>query len=468
MRRAYNNLLKNSLIFTLANFGNKLITFIMVPLYTYVLEPEAYGTIDIVTTTSSLVIPIVFMCVSDAVMRYTMSTKYEKEDILTNGIFIYFQGLLITFFAMLLFGRFPIIEQYKWFFFGVLASNGLLLIFNQFLRSIDKVKEFAINGVLYTFSFVSCNIIFLLWLKRGINGYLCSMIIANTICIIYAFIMARAWRYLVKHPSKEVLKIMLKYSVPLIPNSLMWWIMDASDKFVIAYFLGVNANGIYAIAKKLPTIIDTFHGIFNQAWQISAIQENDTDNAIEFTSSIYKTYTILLFCVVSLLMVVSRPMVKYLLAAEYSESWKYIPLLLLSVALSSLSGLLSANFIANEKTGIIFKTTVYGAIINTVLNIVMIPIMGINGAAFATAFSFLVVLLIREQRIIKQGNLLILFKRKTIIIIIILEFIVYYMLSMWVTVGILTLLTVCLIFCYRDTILTIIKSMTEKIKRRGA
>lgn len=463
MQRAYKNLLTNSFIFTLANFGTKLITFLMVPLYTYVLNPEAYGTIDIVTTTSSLVIPIIFVCISDAVMRYTMSEKYTKEDVLSNAIRIYLHGLCLACLIVLIIEQILSIGKYRWFFIGVLASNGLLTIFNQFLRSINKVKEFAINGVLYTITFVSGNIIFLLGIKWGVSGYLCSMIVANIICILYAVAIGKIWRYIIKRPSKEVLKIMLKYSIPLIPNSLMWWIMDASDKFIIVSFLGVNANGIYAIAKKLPTIIDTFHGIFNQAWQISAIQENDSDNATEFTSSLYKVYTILLFGVVSILMIVARPMVKYLLASEYSESWKYIPLLLISVAFSSLSGFLSANFIANEKTGIIFQTTVYGAVVNIILNIVFIPIIGINGAALATAISFFAVLVIREKKITTQGNLFIQFKRKSLYIIIALEFVVFYVFSMWTAVLILILLTMCLMFSYRDIILAIAKKGIRQV-----
>ena len=188
---------------------------------------------------------------------------------------------------------------------------------------------------------------------------------------------------------------MITYSLPLIPNSLMWWVMDASDKFIITYFLGVNANGIYAISKKLPTIIDTFHSIFNQAWQISAIEEADSANSVEFTSNVYKIYTYLLFLIVSGLLVVSRIVVEYLLSSSYYESWKYIPFLLLSVSFSSLSGFLSANFIANEKTSIIFKTTLYGAVVNTILNFILIPFIGINGAAIATMASYYMVLIIR-------------------------------------------------------------------------
>lgn len=467
MQKAYKNLLTNSFLFTLANLGSKVITFIMVPLYTYVLSPTAYGTIDLITTTSSLMIPIVFLCISDAVMRYTMAGRFDRKDVLSNGLRIYLQGLAVAFLALFLIDRYLGLGEYKFFLILLLGSNGLLLIFNQFLRSVDKIKEFAFNGVLYTAIFVISNVVFLIGLKWGVRGYFCSMILANAVCIVYAIVMSKAWKYLTKKPSKSTLRVMLKYALPLIPNSLMWWVMDASDKYVLAYFLGVNANGIYAISKKLPTIIDTFHGIFNQAWQISAIQENDSDGATQFTSNVYKIYTILVFGVVSVLLIAARPITRYLLSAEYVDSWKYIPLLLISVAFSGLSGVLGANFIANENTGIIFRTTVYGAVVNTVLNFVLIPLMGINGAALATAIGFFVVLFIREKRIRKKGDLIVGFNRTWLLVLMSIEIVVYYLLPMWAAIVSLIFLTLILGICYRGIFFETFTRGIRQIRRKG-
>lgn len=426
MSSPYKNLVNNSILFTLANLGSKIITFLMVPLYTFVLTPDLYGTIDIVTTTIGLTTPVIFLCISDAVMRYTMNSQYSKKDILSNGLKVFILGFTLICILCFFFENLFFENKYKIYFLVMFATNGLLLIFNQFLRSIGKIKEFAINGTLYTFILVCSNIILLVKMNAGIYGYFTSIILSNGVCLIYAILSSRAWKYITLNPSNVVLNKMLKYSLPLIPNSLMWWIMDASDKFIITFFLGINSNGIYAISKKIPTIIDTFHSIFNQAWQISAIQENGSTENVNFTSNIYKVYTVLIFSVVSILLVCSRVVVKYVLSTNYHESWKYIPLLLFSVAFSSLSGFLSANFIANEKTGIIFKTTLYGAIINTIMNFILIPLLGINGAALATAISFFVVLKIREDRLINERKLIISFNRKILYIVLACQFIIYY------------------------------------------
>lgn len=457
MKKQYKNLVTNSIVFTIANFGSKVITFLMVPLYTYLLTPKDYGTIDLVTTISGLLLPIIFLCVSDAVLRYTMSNKFSNKDVLSISLKIYITGLALFGIVLFIISLFKDINSYKFYLFCIVATNGLLLIFNQFLRGIGKIKEFAINGTLYTLMFVLSNFIMLVLLKVGKSGYFLSLIIANIICILYAVLISKAYKYITIRTSRDIFLVMITYSLPLIPNSLMWWVMDASDKFIITYFLGVNANGIYAISKKLPTIIDTFHSIFNQAWQISAIEEADSANSVEFTSNVYKIYTYLLFLIVSGLLVVSRIVVEYLLSSSYYESWKYIPFLLLSVSFSSLSGFLSANFIANEKTSIIFKTTLYGAVVNTILNFILIPFIGINGAAIATMASYYMVLIIRERLIRKNKGIEILFNRKFIFSLIGLQIIVYYIFPINVAFFANLILFGILIYSFRDIIIVFLK-----------
>ena len=195
MKKQYKNLVTNSIVFTIANFGSKVITFLMVPLYTYLLTPKDYGTIDLVTTISGLLIPLIFLCVSDAVLRYTMSNKYSNKDVLSISLKIYIAGLALFGIVLFIISLFKDINSYKFYLFCIVATNGLLLIFNQFLRGIGKVKEFAINGTLYTLMFVLSNFILLVILKVGKSGYFLSLILANIICILYAVLISKAYKY---------------------------------------------------------------------------------------------------------------------------------------------------------------------------------------------------------------------------------------------------------------------------------
>lgn len=463
----YKKLVNNSIVFTVANLGSKVLSFIMVPIYTYVLSTEEYGVVDIMTTLNSLLLPIIFLSMSDAVLRYAMDKRYDKKAVLTAAFCVYICGILIL--CCLLPGisfLYPQISKYLLLFGLLFICNGIMQVLNQFLRATGHVKAFASNGVLYTFGFAGLNIIFLVKLRYGILGYLYSFILADIICIVFAILVSNVWKYIALKLSRQMMKIMLGYSIPLIPNALMWWIMDASDKFVITYFLGVSANGLYAISKKLPTLIDTFHSIFNQAWQISAIQENEDPNSKEFTSKIYKVYSIFLFLVVSLLMIVARPLVTYVLSNAYEDTWRYIPFLLVSVAFSSLSGFLSSKLIASEQTKPIFKTTIIGAVVNTILNFVLIPVIGINGAGLATLIGFAVVLFVREKLLKKQNELEISFKRSVIFGVIVIQIIVYYAFPLWESVAIMLMLFLVLLFILRESVFGFVKNIASKVLKK--
>ena len=459
----YKNLLNNSIIFTIATLGSKVLSFIMVPLYTYVLSTEEYGTVDIMMTLNSLLLPIIFLCISDAVLRYVMDEHYDKKSIMSTALCVYIIGIIALCACLPLISYiYPEVSQYLFLFTILFICNGVMQVLNQFLRASNHVKAFAINGVIYTFLFAGFNIIFLVKLHCGIFGYLYSIIFADIVCIAFASSVSKIWKYISFNLSRELTKKMLKYSIPLIPNALMWWIMDASDKFVITYFLGVGANGLYAISKKIPTLIDTFHSIFNQAWQISAIQENESPNSKSFTSKVYKIYFSFLFLVASFLMIVVRPLVVYILSEEYEATWRYVPFLLISVVASSLSGFLSSKLIANEQTKEIFKTTVIGAVVNTILNFVLIPIMGINGAGLATLIGFSAVLFIRERLLKQQNKIEILFSRFRILVIIGFQIIAYYTLPLGASVFVMSILFAVLLFLARKSIFDFIKFPLKK------
>lgn len=453
MKKEYKNLISNSVVFTIANLGSKVISFVMVPLYTYVLSTKEYGVVDLLTTISSLTIPLVFMCMSDAVLRYSMDKRYDCRQVITSALSIFSVGGIVSIIVMgIIKGIYPQTSEYIVVFYLLFITTALMQILNQFLRATEHIKAYAVNGVIYTLAFASLNVLFLVVLHRGIKGYLYSMVITNVICIVIACIISRIWKYINRTPTLQIMGILLRYSLPLVPNALMWWIMDASDKFVITYFLGVGANGLYAVAKKLPTLIDTVHSIFNQAWLMSAIQENENPNSTEFTTQTYKIYSFFLMGAVLVIMIIARPFVVYILNKEYIKTWLYIPWLLISVAFSSMSGFLSSKLIANEQTALILKTTVVGAAVNLVMNFILIPIVGINGAGIATMISFGIVLIIREKLLIKEKKLYISFSRFKIAIIMCGQLVVYYAFPIWMAEGAMILFLCMYMFFMRDIV----------------
>lgn len=92
-----------------------------------------------------------------------------------------------------------------------------------------------------------------------------------------------------------------------------------------------------------------------------------------------------------------QPIAFFLAEKSYFEAWKYVPFLLLGIVFSSFAGFLGTNYIAAKKTGGVFKTSVIGAIVNIVILLLLVPRIGINGAAIATMVSFFTIWILRVQ-----------------------------------------------------------------------
>ena len=390
----YKKLAMNSVLFTISNFGSKILLFVFVPLYTYVLGADEYGTVDTLTTTISLLLPLCTLTLHEAVLRFAMKPDSDNKSIITNSAFIFIVSSiasLITYFFFLFIDTF---RDYWLLFYLSLISENLNYLLRQYARGIGKVKLFAINGVLNTTILVLCNLLFLFVFKMGVDGYLLSMTLSFVICNLILFFSLKIYKLIkINFFDKKLLRAMLIYCIPLIPNTVMWWVMNASDRYVIAFFLGLSANGIYAVACKVPTIINTLQQIFMQAWQLSAIEESE--NSGNFYNNIYEGLNIILTFCASFILIIIKPLLNFVISSSYEDVWRYVPWLLIASVYSGMASFLGTNYIVSMKTGGALRTSVIGAIVNLILNIIFTPLFGINGPAFATACSFFVLWILR-------------------------------------------------------------------------
>lgn len=390
----YRNLLGNSIIFAVGNLGSKLISFLLVPFYTFVLTKQEFGTVDLITTTMNMLLPIITLSVFDAVFRFVLDQDRDRYEILSNGLFVSLVGMLI---GLLLIPLLKIMHvSYAFYIYLLLFTGAFSSLFLNYARSIGKVKIFATAGIIGTLIIAISNVIFLWVFNFGVDGYLISLILSNFIVTLYVVIRTKCLSQIrFELVNKNIIKKMLIYSVPLIPNSFSWWINTSADRYFILLFLGASANGIYAVASKIPSILNLLNQIFFQSWQMSAVQEFKSKDASQFYSNIFNYYLSFQFLVISLLLVIVKPLMKIIVSNGYYDSWKYIPFLLLAVLYSSLSGFIGTTYTAAKYTNKIFITTFIGSVINIACGFFLVPLLGLQGAALSSCFSFFVVLIIR-------------------------------------------------------------------------
>jgi len=233
-------------------------------------------------------------------------------------------------------------------------------------------------------------------LKMGIRGYLLAIILADLSSVLFLSIGDKMWRKLrFRGHHFSVTKKMLLFSLPLIPTTLLWWIINVSDRFFVLHMISESANGLYAAAYKVPTVLTLVSNVFLDAWQISAVVENRSESRNRFFRDIFYSFQGAVFAAASVLVFASKFVTKILLAPSYYESWRYIPVLMAATAFSCFVVFLGNIYLAEKRSVSTLITTVIGAVLNIAMNALLIPKMGANGAALATFASYFVIFLVR-------------------------------------------------------------------------
>ena len=189
---------------------------------------------------------------------------------------------------------------------------------------------------------------------------------------------------------------MLTYCVPLIPTAVFWWIMGVSDRYLVKWFVGSDANGIYAVAYKMPTILTILATVFMDAWQLSAIAESGDRRAqARFYARVWDAFFSAV-CLCAGGIIAFSPLLIRLLAAEsYYDAWRYIPILTLSMIAAAFSSFMGSIYVVTKKSTASLWTSLAGAAANIALDLFLIPRIGVQGAAAATFLGCLLVFLMR-------------------------------------------------------------------------
>lgn len=406
MESKYTKLASNSVLFAIGNFGSKLITFVMLPLYTAKLSTADFGTSDLLLTTVSLLLPIFSLSVGDSILRFGLEKSESKKSIFSNSLVITAIGvaLLIVLFPIF----FLLDKKNSLFLILILILQMFQTLLSQFAKANDQIRIFALNGILLSFLTAVCNFILLVPLNGGLKGYLLSIVIAYFISNIWLLVKIKAILYIdFSIVSKTKIFEMIRYSLPLIPNSIALWATNALSRYFILFFIGTAANGLFAVAYKIPSMIGVLNTIFFQAWQLTVIQEFDSENRDSFYSNVFSFYSDFLFLGVSFILVILKPMMNLLVSESFYLAWECVPFLLLTVLYSSFSTFFGNYYAASKETVKVMTTTVLGSLINIALLFVLIPFLGINGAGIASAISFFVIWILRQrdtQRFVKTKS----------------------------------------------------------------
>ena len=392
----YKKLATNTIIFAIGTFSSKVLSFLLMPFVTRMMATGEYGAADLVQQTANVLIPIVFLQINSAALRFALDKAADKKEVFTVGVRTTAQGFIV----FLLFA-YPIslikindfkLGDYIILIYVFVLVSGTRQLCQQFVRGCGHVKTFAIDGIIATATTLLFTLLFLGPLHWGVTGYIAAIIASDACSIAFFFITQKLYKFISFGKITKRLKIdMLKYSVPLMPTIILWWVINVSDRYMVTYFIDSSANGLYTAASKIPNFIVMFSSIFIDAWQLSAVDEYENNDVAKFFTKVFRVYSGGIFAVASMLILFCQFFTKILVAKSYYDSWHYVPILIIATSVSCLVNFLASVYMAEKKSVMAMVTALSGAATNVVLNLILIPRNGANGAAIATVISFAVV-----------------------------------------------------------------------------
>lgn len=395
----YKYLAQNIGLLAVSNFATKVLSFFLVPLYTAVLTTTDYGIYDLFFTTIGVLLPIVTLNIQEGVLRYALDKEFDQDAVITVGFRYLLIGTLIVGAGILINDAFSlnaILEQYGIYFWLIFMAQALSGMVTFYTRGIGHVRDLSVTSVITSAVTITLNIVFLLVYKWGLKGYFLANILgplAQCVYLIFRGRMLQRTHWLKAYSAES--RLLVLYSLPLIANSLAWWVNNSSDRYIVIFFCGMAANGIYSVASKIPSILTVFQTIFSQAWTLSAVQDFDPEDSKGFFANTYRGYNCLMTVICSLLIVLDKPLAKFLYAKDFYKAWQYVPWLTIAVLFGSMAGYIGGIFVAVRNSRIFASSTLVGAVLNIILNFITVPLMGPLGAAVSTTVSYALVWVIR-------------------------------------------------------------------------
>lgn len=388
-------LIKRTAVYAVGSFGSKVLSFVLVPFYTYWLSTSDYGVYDLIATTISLLIPFVTLQINEAIIAGMLDSTKEKDLVVKSALTILGIGILVTCIFSAIAGCFFDI-QYLALIVTLVCVKSVYTIIQQLCRGYGDTVLYTLSGITYTLFFLLLNIWLLSKIQLGIEALLISEIVASSLStILILFKEPRIIGSLMQKISSQYIKWMIFFSVPMIPNAICWWGVNASDRYIINFYCGAAANGIYAISYKFAAVIQVITNLFYLSWQETSLENHGRPGQKKFISEMFNRYAAFLLSGTLVATCSTKFIVLNFMATDYSEAWKYSSWLYLGTVFSALASFLNTEFLAAGQTKVIFYGSVLAAIINVGVNIVLIPLVGVYGASFSTLIAFGVSLLYR-------------------------------------------------------------------------
>lgn len=460
---------KSSIIYFVGQMATKMIAFFLLPLYSDRFSAEAYGYFDYSSSILNVIVPLVCLEIWSCILRFTFD--YEemkgKYKVISNGFGIWTVSFVIYSVGFLCANALFDIQ-----FIGLIYLYGAVLMVQNLYcaisRGLGKNMMYMLSGVVSSASIIVVNIILIVGFNRSIETLFISGIVGGIVQIIILEFAVKVRKNLsFKSLDRELLKKMFRFSAPLCVNTIAFWLLNSYGRFPIKHYLGMEQNGIYAMASRFTVMLSLFVTVFQLAWQELAYSIGNDEGRENYYSQGINLLVKFLGCCMLMLMPFTK-LAFTLINPEYEAALFIIPLYYLATLASSLSVFLGSIFGAEKKSGVIMYSTLAAGIVNVAAIQLTIQKIGLQGVVLALFLGFFTNVAIRLVMLKKyvglkldKGNLFIL----TVLYAV--TTYIFYTIGEWGNAGWLLILAGLSLYLFRDIVALFLSKAKAMLKSKN-
>lgn len=398
MKSQYKRYFLTTIGYFVGNVFTKLISFILLPLYTKLIDPAVYGVYGVNMTIVQLIVPVVYVAIWNAVFRFTseLNTNKEKYEIIATGLSVmWFSSAICTAIFLVIHIFWKLDSLFLVCLYAI--ANGFQYFYGYVARSMRDNKTFIMSGCINSTINLFLNWIGIVYFHHGIEVLYYSYIVGTIAQVLIIECKFRTLKYFKRsYVQKERLNKLIHFSGPLALNSIMQWLLTGLTQIVIAHMLGAYYNGLFSVAVKFATLISLIVSIFEFAWLELAYELAKRNNsALYYKKTINVLFSVLMFSG-SVLMLMIKNIFPFFIAEAYQECLLVIPHIVFYASANAFASFSASIFMSYKAVNKLMVSSLIAGGMNLVFLIFLIPLFGFHGALSALAASSILMALIRS------------------------------------------------------------------------
>ena len=378
-------------LYTIGSLSTKIITFVTFFFFTFHLSKEDLGYYDLVLSSLGLLAPVFSLQIYDSVLRWLMEDdKHDNTGVIISNAVIVVSSMLLISIPVVIIGNALIPFQKPGLLISLLGLGIVFTLVQYILRGLGHNRTFILTGIIFSLAFSVISIAGVYFVEDKVEWILLSNNIAYSIAIGFSLLKIRIGKYIrLSNMDIPLLKEMIHYAIPLIPNSISWWAILTANRYIIVYFLGVSATGLFSVGMKFPSILLLVTNIFYMAWQERAIKSFNTPDRDKYYTETFDSYFSILFSLIAIAIAATKLFIGFLVESSFLSVMVYVPVLYISVGYQSLSSFFGTGYLSTKKTRGAFFTAVIGAVVTLAASFFLIPVFELTGASFSILLGYL-------------------------------------------------------------------------------